>query len=249
MRGSAELAALARVPDLAQWVDTRGMLLSGFARVRFSEPADFHTDGFVVILAPRALVSVVGRPPTRLIFDAAQHLPRADVLCPIEDVSYTSQALPEWRKSCAVLHVLGGAMPGKADDDTTIFMQDTAPGAHPLQVARTDFAGISHGVSMPDGPPEQISHRFYASMGMKRKTRLVISWILRLKMIQKQKWIYIIQRMAADTPFEPNSRAFHDSLRFHNLSYSSRVGFHRCTSRLADFTLPSSNLDTSTKAD
>jgi len=129
MPGSAELAALARVPDLARWVDTRGMLLSGFARVRFSEPADEYTDGFVVILEPRALVSAVGRPPARLILDAAQRLPRADVLCPIEDVSHTSQALPEWRENCALLHVLRGAMPweSEVDADTTIFVQDTAP--------------------------------------------------------------------------------------------------------------------------
>jgi len=104
-----------------------------------------------------------------------------------------------------------------------------------LQITRTDFAGIPYRVSMPDGPPEQIGHRFYAPMGMKRKTRLVISRIRRFEMIQKQKWIYIIEQMAADAPFEPNSRAFDDSLRFYNLSYSSHFRFHRCTSRLADF--------------
>jgi hypothetical protein len=81
MPGSAETAALARVPDLAQSVDTRGMLLSGFAHVRFNEPANHVTDGFVVILPPRALVSAVGRPTATLLLTAAQDLSHADVLC------------------------------------------------------------------------------------------------------------------------------------------------------------------------
>src|SRR5262245_6238660 len=129
MPGSADLAALARVPDLAPWVDTRGMLLSGLARVRFAQPADLDNDGFVVILEPRALVSAVGRPPSDLILDAAQRLTRPDVLCPIADVSHTSQALPGWQESCALLHVLRGSMPweSEADADAAIYMQDTAP--------------------------------------------------------------------------------------------------------------------------
>ncbi|HEX2457536.1 MAG TPA: GNAT family N-acetyltransferase [Vicinamibacterales bacterium] len=129
MPGSAEDAALARVPDLAKWVDTRGMLLSGFARVRFSEPANHDRDGFVVILPPRALVSAVGRPPAPLVLDAAESLSRADVLCPIDDVSHTARALQTWQVSCAILHELPGTMPWEhtTDPDTRIFMLNDAP--------------------------------------------------------------------------------------------------------------------------
>ena len=111
MPGSADAAALARVPDLAKWVDTRGMLLSGFARVRFNEPADYDKDGFIVILAPRALLSAVGRPPAALLLDTANALANTDVLCPIEDADDTERALPGWRRSCAILHALPGAIP------------------------------------------------------------------------------------------------------------------------------------------
>jgi hypothetical protein len=129
MPGSAETAALARVPDLAQSVDTRGMLLSGFAHVRFNEPANHVTDGFVVILPPRALVSAVGRPTATLLLTAAQDLSHADVLCPIEDADYTQQALPGWRASCAILHGLPETMRWEhtRDEDTTLFTRADAP--------------------------------------------------------------------------------------------------------------------------
>ena len=129
MRGSAELAALARVPDLAEWVDTRGMLLSGHARVRFDEPPDYDAAGFVVILEPRALVSVVGRPRPALILAAAEGLTHADVLCPLPDASHVEAALAGWSAGRAILHVLPRSMPWETttDADTTIFMQDDAP--------------------------------------------------------------------------------------------------------------------------
>src|ERR1051325_10642481 len=93
------------------------------------------------------------------------------------------------------------------------FMQDPAPGAHPLQITRTDFAGIPYRISMPDGTREQISHRFDAAMRMERKTGLVIRRVRRLEMIEKQKWIEIIQRMSADTPLQSNAGALDDTLR------------------------------------
>jgi len=138
MPGSPEAAALTRVPDLAGWVDTRGMLLSGFARVSFSEPADYKRDGFVVILPPRALVSAVGRPPAAFLHHIASTLAHADVLCPIEDATDTERALPGWRRSCAILHTLPGVMPweGDSDADTRIFGNEDAP---PLAHLPTDL--------------------------------------------------------------------------------------------------------------
>jgi hypothetical protein len=83
-----------------------------------------------------------------------------------------------------------------------------------------------------DGTREQIGNRLNAAMRMKRKTGLVISRSRRLEMIEQQKWIEIIERMAADTPLESNARALDNSLRFDNFSYFSRWRFHLCTSRV-----------------
>ena len=47
-------------------------------------------------------------------------------------------------------------------------------------------------------------------MRMKRKTGLVIRRICRLKMIEKQKGIEIVKRMAADAPLQSNARALDD---------------------------------------
>jgi hypothetical protein len=57
MSNPADEAALARVPDLPQWVDTRGMLLTGRAVVTFPVSSRFETDGFVVELAARAVLA------------------------------------------------------------------------------------------------------------------------------------------------------------------------------------------------
>jgi hypothetical protein len=63
-------------------------------------------------------------------------------------------------------------------------------------------------------------------MRMKRKTGSVIRRICGLKMIEKQKGIEIVKRMAADTPLQSNARALDDILRFDNFSDFSRWRRH-----------------------
>ena len=53
-------AALARVPDQARWVDTRGMLLSGRAMVHARPEGDPSGEAFLVVVRDASLVGVVG---------------------------------------------------------------------------------------------------------------------------------------------------------------------------------------------
>jgi hypothetical protein len=49
---------------------------------------------------------------------------------------------------------------------------------------------------------------------MERKARFVVGAIFRLKMIEQQKRIEIIERARADASFEPDTSALDDRLRF-----------------------------------
>ena len=109
-------AALERVPDDPWRVDTRGMLLSGRAEVTWASTPESAADGFIVCVADAALLSIVGRPPRRLIQEVAEDVEGvANVLCQPEDAHYVASALPGWRRTGATLHTLR-SRPGWADD-------------------------------------------------------------------------------------------------------------------------------------
>ena len=115
MRSPIESVALERVPDIPARVDTRGMLLTGRADIRFDDGADPRVDGFTVSLASRALVSVVARPPARVIAASVEALTGdVNVLCEPGAAGHVQQALPGWRCQSAVLHALPGVMPWEA---------------------------------------------------------------------------------------------------------------------------------------
>jgi GNAT superfamily N-acetyltransferase len=122
-------AALARVPDAAAWIDTRGMLLSGASLVRFPPGADLERDGFVVVLPARSLVSVVGRPPAALITDAASSTSGdVNVLATVPDTAHVASALRGWRAQTAVLYEAPDmAVVSVADPSTVIFTAADAP--------------------------------------------------------------------------------------------------------------------------
>jgi RimJ/RimL family protein N-acetyltransferase len=122
--------ALARVPDVPRWIDTRGMLLSGAADVRFAAGANPARDGFVVLFSPRALMAVVGRPPADLIVSAAGDLPGSvNVLCPMDRIRHVAACLPGWQTQTAVIHSWAGllARDARDEDATTIFRGTNAP--------------------------------------------------------------------------------------------------------------------------
>ena len=149
MSGPAEKAALARVPDVPQWVDTRGMLLTGRAVVWFPPAAQLTRDGFVVELAARALISVVGAPPAGLIAERAQALPGdVNVLCVTGSATVVSEALPRWVQRDVRLQALSRVMPWEeaAEADVSLFsLGDAPPLGHVPEALRTELTDALEG--------------------------------------------------------------------------------------------------------
>jgi len=115
MSGPSERAALARVPDHPRWVDTRGMLLTGRAVVSFHQPAHLDTDGFVVELASRALLSAFDNPPASLIAQRARALAGdVNVLVAPESSAPVAAALPARGENDAPPRARVSADPAKA---------------------------------------------------------------------------------------------------------------------------------------
>lgn len=129
-RRAAIDAALARIPDEPRWVDVRGMLLSGRARVEASSDDIRGQDGFLVVAPDVSLAGVVGHASPGLIRSVVRSL-RGDVnlLVQHEDAHVIAAAFPEWRRQIAILHVLPGRMPWEDDEDpgARVFTKANAP--------------------------------------------------------------------------------------------------------------------------
>jgi RimJ/RimL family protein N-acetyltransferase len=150
MSTAADEAARARIPDVPAWVDTRGMLLTGRAVVSFAPGANFATDGFVVELASRALVSIVGRPPAALIAGRVRNLEAdVNVLCALETADAVESVLPGWRRHAALVHALPSVQPWESDVDpgVTVFTQADGPPslAHVPEPLRTELVETLEG--------------------------------------------------------------------------------------------------------
>jgi RimJ/RimL family protein N-acetyltransferase len=120
--------ALTRASDEPRWIDTRGMLLSGRARVH-AESTRVDA-GFLVLVADSALVSVVGRPEPSLIASTVAALPGdVDVLAQMEDADHVARALAPWRRRRALIHVLPAAAgwEQERDPNTRVFTAESAP--------------------------------------------------------------------------------------------------------------------------
>ena len=120
--------ALTRASDEPRWIDTRGMLLSGRARV--------HADssridaGIVVVVHDAALVSVVGRPDSLLIARTVGELAGdVNVLAQMEDADHVARALPHWRRRRALIHVLpvAASWEHEREPNTRVFTAASAP--------------------------------------------------------------------------------------------------------------------------
>jgi hypothetical protein len=104
------------VPDDPWRVDTRGMLLSGRAQVRFPSTPESVADGFLVCMPDAALISIVGRPPRALVRDTIDDLEgNLNVLCQPADAAYVAAILTGWMRTIAILHALR-SQPSWADD-------------------------------------------------------------------------------------------------------------------------------------
>jgi hypothetical protein len=123
-------AALRRVPDRPRWVDTRGMLLSGRARVAAAAGADLARDGFLVVAPDASLAAIVGQPAPDVIRRALSTLGGdVNLLAQSEDAAAAAAALPGWRRRTAILHVLPAPMPWESEDDPAarVFNRENAP--------------------------------------------------------------------------------------------------------------------------
>lgn len=141
--------ALERVPDDPWRVDTRGMLLSGRAEVRFPSSPESVADGFLVWMPDTALVSIVRRPPPALIRDTIDDLEGdVNVLCQPADAAHVAAALDGWTRTIAILHALR-SHPSWADDrepDTRIFHAADAPSlAHVPALLRRELIDALRG--------------------------------------------------------------------------------------------------------
>jgi hypothetical protein len=122
--------ALARVPDEPRWVDVRGMLLSGRARVAAVPGADPRRDGFLVTVPDVSLAALVGGPPADLIAATVSGLTGdVNLLVQHEDDAGLRAALPGWVRYTAILHALPGVMTweSQADEATRVFDRGNAP--------------------------------------------------------------------------------------------------------------------------
>lgn len=121
--------ALTRVPDLPQWIDTRGMLLSGRAVVMPGRDSSLDP-GFVVVVRDSALASVVGRPSASVILEAVGSLSGdVNLLTQLDDADYVGGVLRGWRRRAAIVHVLPDVMLWEQDAEphTRVFTRATAP--------------------------------------------------------------------------------------------------------------------------
>jgi RimJ/RimL family protein N-acetyltransferase len=128
--GNRLAAALARVPDQPRWVDTRGMLLSGRAVVHAAPGSDLSRDGFLIAVPDASLASIVGAPSPDEIRNVVGLL-RGDVnlLAQNEDAAVVVDALRNWKRRTAIIHVLPGVMKWEAEADpgARVFNRETAP--------------------------------------------------------------------------------------------------------------------------
>jgi RimJ/RimL family protein N-acetyltransferase len=150
MSATHEAAALARVPDLPQWIDTRGMLLTGRALVTFPPSQRFISDGFVVELASRALLSAIGNPPDEIVAERACAMQgEVNVLCAEDTAETVGVALPSWIRRGVRLLALSGVMPwehGHDDGDVAIFTRaNTPPLEHLPELLRREIGDALEG--------------------------------------------------------------------------------------------------------
>ena len=150
MSAPHEEAALARVPDLPQWIDTRGMLHTGRALVTFPSSQRLFSDGFVVELASRALLSAIDNPPGEIVAERACAMQgEVNVLCAEDTAETVGNALPSWVRRGVRLLALPGVMPwehGPNDSDVAIFTRASTPSlAHVPETLRREIVDALEG--------------------------------------------------------------------------------------------------------
>jgi hypothetical protein len=113
-------------------------------------------------------------------------------------------------------------------------VDDTATGAHPLQVARPDHATIAEAVLMLDLPTQHVRDGLHAAMRVPGKPGLVLSPIVGPEIVEEEKGIILFRRTEADGAVKVHPGAFHCGMTLYQLADASVV--HRILSRFGNAT-------------
>ena len=140
------LSLAARLPDLPQWVETRGMLLSGYAEILgFDSPADFVVR---VRHGAQSAISVVGSPGAAAIREAvAGCTEQTPVIAQAADAVRVGEALPDWTGEPAIIHTLPERVATLPE-----------PHSEPIRLlTRHDLSRLGH---LPAGLRHELTHAF-----------------------------------------------------------------------------------------
>lgn len=142
---SGSVALATSLPDAPEWVETRGMLLSGHAEILGRGASD---DAFVVrvVHGAQSVVSVVGTPHPEAIGKAvAGCTPYTPVIAQTGNADHVGRALPAWTRERAILHVLSPEV-----------AVSSGPCAYPVRLlAAEHLARLGH---LPRGLRHEIVH-------------------------------------------------------------------------------------------
>ena len=95
------------------------------------------------------------------------------------------------------------------------FLVDDAPARrHPLNIAGSDGAVVSHAIAVLDRSGEHIGDRFDAAMRMPRKPRQVIVRNIIAEIIEQQERVEVRRVAEAEGPAQMNACAFEGWLGF-----------------------------------
>ncbi|CAM5215920.1 hypothetical protein CDEF62S_01597 [Castellaniella defragrans] len=120
------------------------------------------------------------------------------------------------------LHLLGRRQVGQPDLETAqqavlllrhLFVDDAAPGRHPLYAARLEIALVAQVIAMAHVAVDDVGDRLEAPMGVRRKTRDVVLRIVGRKRIQHQKRVHADLRLIAQGPQKAHAGAILRGLR------------------------------------
>ena len=86
-------------------------------------------------------------------------------------------------------------------------VNDAVGGRHPLHIARTQVAAITHMVLVAHVAIEHVGHRLEPAMRVCRKTGDVVVRIVRVKLIEHEEWIHVQAALAAEAAAQPHAGA------------------------------------------
>ena len=95
-------------------------------------------------------------------------------------------------------------------------VENSAPGGHPLHVARAERAAVSEAVSMVDASREHIRDRLNAPVRMPRKSGPIIIGMIVAEIVEQQERIELVRIAEAEGATQLHPRAFHRGCGFNN---------------------------------